>query len=98
MHATENVEISGHLMDSGILSRVLDDIREYEGDYVVESFDLGHDKDDISHARLKVSAVDDAALQRLLMRLQTRGVNQVDPGTADSVSLLLSSCRAVVVI
>jgi len=82
VHATENVEISGHLMDSGILSRVLDDIREYEGDYVVESFDLGHDKDDISHARLKVSAVDDAALQRLLMRLQTRGVNQVDPGTA----------------
>jgi lysine-ketoglutarate reductase/saccharopine dehydrogenase-like protein (TIGR00300 family) len=80
--STETVEISGHLMDSGILSRVLDDIREYGGDYVVQSFDLGHDKADISHARLKVSAVDDTALQRLLMRLQTRGVNQVDPGTA----------------
>lgn len=81
--ATETVEISGHLMDSGILSRVLDDIREYGGDYVVESFDLGHDKDDTSHARLKVSAVDHEELQRLLMRLQTRGVNQVDPGTAE---------------
>ncbi|RNL79092.1 TIGR00300 family protein [Nocardioides marmorisolisilvae] len=83
MQAVETVQISGHLMDSGILSRVLDDIREYGGDYVVENFDLGHDKDDISHARLKVSAADDAALQRLLMRLQTRGVNQVDPGTAE---------------
>ena len=41
--ATETVEITGHLMDSGILSRVLDDIREYGGDHVVERFDVGHD-------------------------------------------------------
>jgi lysine-ketoglutarate reductase/saccharopine dehydrogenase-like protein (TIGR00300 family) len=82
LQSTETVEISGHLMDSGILSRVLDDIREYGGDYVIVSFDLGHDAGDTSHATIRVSAADDDALQRLLMRLQTRGVNQVDPGTA----------------
>jgi lysine-ketoglutarate reductase/saccharopine dehydrogenase-like protein (TIGR00300 family) len=82
VQSTDTVEISGHLMDSGILSRVLDDIREYGGDYVIVSFDLGHDAGDTSHATIRVSAVDDQALQRLLMRLQTRGVNQVDPGTA----------------
>jgi lysine-ketoglutarate reductase/saccharopine dehydrogenase-like protein (TIGR00300 family) len=80
---TETVEISGHLMDSGILSRVLDDIREYEGDYVIDRFDVGHDAGDISTARISVSAENDEALQRLLMRLQTRGVNQVDPGEAE---------------
>jgi lysine-ketoglutarate reductase/saccharopine dehydrogenase-like protein (TIGR00300 family) len=80
---TETVEISGHLMDSGILSRVLDDIREYEGDYVIDRFDVGHDAGDVSHAVISVSAEDDEALQRLLMRLQTRGVNQVDPGQAE---------------
>ena len=80
---TEVVEISGHLMDSGILSRVLDDIREYDGDYVIDRFDVGHDASDISHAQITVSAEDDEALQRLLMRLQTRGVNQVDPGEAE---------------
>ena len=32
---------------------------------------------------ITVSAEDDESLQRLLMRLQTRGVNQVDPGEAD---------------
>jgi lysine-ketoglutarate reductase/saccharopine dehydrogenase-like protein (TIGR00300 family) len=80
---TESVEISGHLMDSGVLSRVLDDIREYEGDYVIDRFDVGHDAGDISHAQISVSAEDDDALQRLLMRLQTRGVNQVDPGQAE---------------
>lgn len=78
--ATETVEISGHLMDSGILSRVLKDIRDYGGDHVIEKFDLGHDVADTSHARVLVSADDDESLQRLLMRLQTRGVNLVDPG------------------
>ncbi|HET7690268.1 MAG TPA: TIGR00300 family protein [Nocardioidaceae bacterium] len=82
MQASETVEISGHLMDSGILSRVLDDIREYGGDYVIDRFDVGHDSHDPSHATITVSAEDDEALQRLLMRLQTRGVNQVDPGEA----------------
>jgi lysine-ketoglutarate reductase/saccharopine dehydrogenase-like protein (TIGR00300 family) len=79
---TETVEITGHLMDSGILSRVLADIREYGGDHVIERFDLGHDVDDTSYARICVSADDEESLQRLLMRLQTRGVNLVDPGEA----------------
>ena len=82
MQSHETVEITGHLMDTGILSRVLDDIREYEGDYVIDRFDVGHEAQDLSHAVLTVAAEDDDALQRLLMRLQTRGVNQVDPGEA----------------
>ncbi len=81
---SETVEISGHLMDSGILSRVLDDIREYGGDYVIDRFDVGHDAHDPSQATITVTAEDDEALQRLLMRLQTRGVNQVDPGEAET--------------
>ena len=82
MSATETVEITGHLMDSGILSRVLDDVREYGGDYVIDHFVVGHDRDDTSRATIVVTAEDDEALQRLLMRLQTHGVNQVDPGEA----------------
>ncbi len=82
MSESETVEISGHLMDSGILSRVLDDIREYGGDYTIDTFEVGHDAQDVSRAVLTVTADDDPDLQRLLMRLQTRGVNQVDPGEA----------------
>lgn len=82
MSANETVEITGHLMDHGILSRVLDDIREYAGDYSIDRFDVGRETDDPSHAVITVIAEDDEALQRLLMRLQTRGVNQVDPGEA----------------
>ncbi len=82
MHTSETVEISGHLMDTGVLSPILNDIREYGGDYVIDRLDVGHDSQDQSHAMITVSAEDDEALQRLLMRLQTRGVNQVDPGEA----------------
>jgi len=79
---TEHVEITGHLMDTGVLSRVLDDIREYGGDWVIEKIDVGRKYTDMSTATIKVWTEDEDDLQRLLMRLQTRGVNMVDPGEA----------------
>ncbi len=83
MSESESVEITGHLMDQGILSRVLDDIREYGGDYTIDRFDVGRETDDTSHAVITVTTEDEEGLQRLLMRLQTRGVNMVDPGEAE---------------
>ena len=82
MHVTESVEISGHLMDSGILAVVLGDVQEYGGDYVINQFELGSAHEDVSRARLTVGADDDESLQRLLNRLQSRGVNLLDPGEA----------------
>jgi lysine-ketoglutarate reductase/saccharopine dehydrogenase-like protein (TIGR00300 family) len=80
---SETVEITGHLMDHGILSRVLDDIREYGGDYTIDRFDVGRETDNPSTAVITVITEEDEGLQRLLMRLQTRGVNLVDPGEAE---------------
>ena len=80
MQVTETVEITGHLMDSGLLSRVLDDIRGYGGEYTLDKFDLGYDKDDPSTVRMTVGADDEESLQRLLMRIQTKGANLVNPG------------------
>ena len=82
MSVTETVEITGHLMDSGILTKVLDDVLEYGGDYVIDRFDLGRNHDDMSKATIRVGADSEEKLQRVLMRLQTHGVNQVDPGEA----------------
>ncbi len=82
MAHNEIVEIRGHLIDTAALSRVLNDIAEYGGDYVVEQFDIGHGSLDPSYARIRVSADGEETLQRILMRLQIHGVNQVDPGEA----------------
>jgi lysine-ketoglutarate reductase/saccharopine dehydrogenase-like protein (TIGR00300 family) len=79
---SEVVETSGHLMDTGILARILDDILEHGGDYVIESMDVGRTHDDESSVRINVTAGSNADLQRMLMRLQAHGVNQVDPGEA----------------
>ena len=82
VQVSETVEIRGHLVDSGALTRVLDDVLEYGGDYAIERLDVGRGHADESYALVRVSSETDEGLQRLLMRLQTHGVNQVDPGEA----------------
>ena len=84
MEATlsEAVEIRGHLMDSGTLTKILDDIRGYGGDYVIHRFDVGKDHDDESYAEITVIAQPDQ-LPRLLMRLQGHGANLVEPGEVE---------------
>src|SRR3954468_9779047 len=82
VQVSEIVEITGHLMDSGVLARILDDVLDYGGDYTIEKFDVGKTHEDESSARIVVLAENDDDLQRMLMRLQTHGVNQVDPGAA----------------
>jgi hypothetical protein len=82
VQVTETVEITGHLMDSGVLARVLDDVLDYGGDYTVDRIDLGRAHEDESHAVIVIGADTEEQLARILMRLQTHGVNQVDPGEA----------------
>jgi len=79
---SETVELRGHILDAGSLSRVLDDALELGTDYAIERFDVGHRPDDESYARIKVTADDQDSLERLVMRLQVHGANPVDPGEA----------------
>ena len=83
MKLTETVEITGHLMDTGVLARVLDDVLEYGGDYKVDRLDLGREHDDESYARIAVGADDGETLQRILNRVQIHGVNPVNAVDAD---------------
>jgi lysine-ketoglutarate reductase/saccharopine dehydrogenase-like protein (TIGR00300 family) len=76
------VELTGHLMDTGILARVLDDVLESGGDYRIENLELGRQHEDESRAEIEIRAEDGELLDRIVMRLQTHGANAVDPGTA----------------
>ncbi len=77
---SETVEIRGHLLDTGVLSRCVDDVRALGGDYVIERFDVGKDHDDQSYARIRVQAATEPELASVLMRLNAYGVNLTDPG------------------
>lgn len=82
MQASETIEIRGHLIDSGILSRVLNDVIEYGGDYTIDRFDVGRTPLDESSACLTIKAPDHDEVSRIVMRLQTHGANLADPGEA----------------
>ncbi len=82
MEFSETVEVTGHLMDTGVLARILDDVLEYGADYTIERLDVGRTHDDESSAQIVVVSEDAETLARLLMRLQSHGVNAVEPGAA----------------
>ncbi|CUU60424.1 hypothetical protein CcI49_06670 [Frankia sp. CcI49] len=82
MRFHEQVEVHGHLMDTGVLARVLDDVLAYGGDYRVDKIDLGRTHDDESHAVITVGADSASTLARILMRVQVHGVNKLVSGEA----------------
>ncbi len=80
MTFSETVQIRGHLLDTGVLSICMDDVRSLGGQYLIERFDVGRDHEDESFARIKVQADDEERLASILMRLNAHGVNLADPG------------------
>jgi lysine-ketoglutarate reductase/saccharopine dehydrogenase-like protein (TIGR00300 family) len=83
----ETVELTGHIVDSLLLPKVLDTIVDAGADYRIVDFDMGRTTTDHSRARLEITAADDDALSRLLEELQVHGVNlvtQTDASTIDA--------------
>ena len=50
------VEAKGHLIDSGIMSRILDRIIEGKCSFQIESFEIGKTNDDESFTRIRVQS------------------------------------------
>lgn len=80
MSKTERIEMRGHVLDTGDLPRVLNDILESGADYLVERFDVGKHASDESYVRIAVTAETPAALDLVLNRLMLFGANRADPG------------------
>src|SRR5437867_3861459 len=76
---SEVVEIRGHIIDSLILPRVLDEIVEAGADYRIDRFEVGKTHDDPSFAQIHLSAERDV-LDRLLGRLADLGATPPDTG------------------
>jgi lysine-ketoglutarate reductase/saccharopine dehydrogenase-like protein (TIGR00300 family) len=77
MPASETVEAEGHLIDSGVLSGIMDKIIEVRASYEILSFDIGRTNDDVSRIRMKVTAPDGGSLADLLQQLTTFGCHAV---------------------
>jgi lysine-ketoglutarate reductase/saccharopine dehydrogenase-like protein (TIGR00300 family) len=81
---TEAVEIRGHIIDSLILPRILDEIVEAGADYRMAAFEVGKSHDDPSFARIEITA-EREVLDRLLGRLADLGATPPDTGDATLV-------------
>lgn len=79
----EDVAVEGHLIDSLIMSHIMDDIIELGGSFETLSFEVGRTNDDASRAVLRVIGPDQATLDRLLTAVQERGAVPLDPTDAE---------------
>ena len=78
----EDVEIRGHLIDSLMMPRIMDGIMDLDGEFEVLSFEVGHMKDDPSHAVMRVFGRDAGHLEELLTAITEHGVVAVRPQDA----------------
>ncbi len=71
--ASETIELRGHIIDSLILPKVLDEIMDLEGTFEILDMRIGKRKTDPSIARLRVSAASQRHLDSILKRLSRLG-------------------------
>lgn len=79
----EDVSVEGHLIDSQIVSRIMDDIVELDGEFETLDFEVGRTNADPSTAVIRVIGRDAAHLDRLMTAVQEHGAVPVDPEDAE---------------
>lgn len=89
---TETVELRGHLIDSLLLPRVLDEVLARGGEWEVLQFELGRRRADSSRLLLRITAPQPALLQEILDAVALHGAVPVEraeaclePAPADGV-------------
>jgi lysine-ketoglutarate reductase/saccharopine dehydrogenase-like protein (TIGR00300 family) len=71
--AVEEVEIQGHIIDSLILPKVLDEILTHGGSYILKDIRIGQRQADASYARIEVRAPSAAVLEEILDIIHDHG-------------------------
>jgi hypothetical protein len=75
---SETVTLEGHILDSLVLSKVLDIILRDGGQYRVTRFDVGATRADPSHVEIVVSAPEDPTLEAILNAIAPHGARRRD--------------------
>jgi len=70
---TEEVELTGHIIDSLLLPKVLDEITGLGGDYQSHEIRIGHNRRDPSYVRLSISAPTEECLEQILTSIGQHG-------------------------
>jgi lysine-ketoglutarate reductase/saccharopine dehydrogenase-like protein (TIGR00300 family) len=82
--STETIEVTGHIVDSLLLAKILDTILDAGCDYEIDEVHIGKTSLDPSTARIAVTGAD-AVLGPLLDELQVHGANRTVEGDVQLV-------------
>jgi len=74
----ETVQVSGHIIDSLLLPKILDLIIQSGGDFELSNVSIGHGRHDPSSATITVRADDAQVLERILAAIAPHGAVPVD--------------------
>ncbi len=77
--AVEEVEIQGHIIDSLILPKVLDEILTHGGSYQLKDIRIGQHQADPSYARIEVRAPSPGVLREILDTIHDHGAVPTSP-------------------
>ncbi len=79
---SETIELRGHIIDSLILPKVLDQILTHGANFKIGEIKIGKKRADQSFARIEVSAETGEALDELVLRLRQHGAELVQRADA----------------
>ncbi|PYJ62677.1 MAG: TIGR00300 family protein, partial [Verrucomicrobia bacterium] len=79
---SETIELRGHIIDSLILPKVLDQILTHGANFKITEINIGQKRADQSFARIEVSAETGEALDELILRLRQQGAEVVERANA----------------
>jgi lysine-ketoglutarate reductase/saccharopine dehydrogenase-like protein (TIGR00300 family) len=83
---SETIELRGHIIDSLILPKVLDQILTHSGNFKITEVQIGRKRADQSFARIEVSAETGEALDELILRLRQQGAEVMERKNAEVAS------------
>lgn len=81
----EEVEIQGHIIDSLLLPKVMDEILTHGGSYVLKDIRIGQKQTDTSQARIEVRAPSAEVLRDILDTIHDHGAMPIAPRDATFV-------------
>jgi lysine-ketoglutarate reductase/saccharopine dehydrogenase-like protein (TIGR00300 family) len=80
---SETIELRGHIIDSLILPKVLDEILSRGANFKINEVKIGERRADQSFARIEVSAETGEALDDLMLRLRQHGAEMAERANAE---------------
>ncbi len=80
MAVSQEIELSGHIIDSGIMTQLFDKVMDMGGNFEILVFDIGKKKTDPSYARLRIAAVNREKLRSILSELHRLGARPLEEG------------------